>query len=437
MSEHQQDKYSKWSSTVDDEVLKKKQSFGFMLKKRKDELLRSWKSNVAISTAWKCMRAWGTSTYDGDERKDVVQYRHAWAKRMMAYKEYMSEFTRENEEIEVSPLLSENQKKLVMVTHDESTFYAHGGKVDVWLEENESHTRKKGQGRVLMVGEFQCACHGTMRVKGWVSCKIFNVGAAYEGYWTSEDMFDQLKKHAIPLFESLHEGCTDALVASRMVLKSKLVTENDKFHFKEIAFLRDGCIILQSFYETVTEAGRKGKGPIEKRQFIGVQRILQERGLWIELDISNLSRKWRIDCNREEAENHCFCARHLLAFQPDFAGQKTAIQEIVEVPGHIFELYPKFHCECNWIERYWGAAKRVARLNCDYSFKSLEKNLPSLLDGASPVTGPPTMIRRFYKKTWRYIEAYSKFLDAKDADAEVKKFTSRISKSHRSIGIHD
>ncbi|OAD72392.1 hypothetical protein PHYBLDRAFT_169524 [Phycomyces blakesleeanus NRRL 1555(-)] len=352
------------------------------------------------------MRAWGyvhrknnqDVYYDGHERQDVVQYCHAWAMRMMGYKQCMSDFTGEDEEIEVTPLLLENQKKLVMVTHGESTFYAHDGKVDMWLEEGESHIRKKDQGRSLMVSKFQCACHGTMRVKGWVSRRIFNVGTAYD----------------------------DALVATRMVLKPKIVSENDMFIFKDTTFLRDGHIISQSFYETVFEAGRKGKGPVEKRQFVGIQQILQERGL-----------RWRMDCNGEEAENHCCCARHLLASQPDFSEQKTAIQEVVEEAGHIFELYPKFHCECNWIERYWGAAKRVARLNCDYSFKSLEKNLPSFLDSASPVAGSPSIIRRFYKKTWRYIEAYSKFLDAKDADAEMKKFTSRISKSHRSIGIHD
>ncbi|OAD67398.1 hypothetical protein PHYBLDRAFT_151650 [Phycomyces blakesleeanus NRRL 1555(-)] len=268
------------------------------------------KGNTATSTAWKCMRAWG----------------------MMTYKEYMSDFMGKNEEIEISPLLLENQKKLVMVTHDKSTFYAHDGKVDMWLEKGERYIRKKGQGCALIVSKL-------------------HVSAAYESYWTSKDMLDQLKNHAIPLFKSLHEGCTgvfifdqssnhkvyatDVLVATHMILKPKVVSENDKFVFKDTTFLKDGCIIPQLFYETVFEVGRKRKGSVEKRQFVGVQQILQKHGL------------------------------------------------------------------------------------------------------ASPVAGSPSMIKRFYKKTWRYIEAYSKFLDAKDADAEVKKFILRISKSHCSIGIHD
>ncbi|OAD74318.1 hypothetical protein PHYBLDRAFT_144765 [Phycomyces blakesleeanus NRRL 1555(-)] len=445
ISEHQQGKHAKQSSIVDDEDLKKKVIVWLRTQKAERRTVVDLKKYLNEMLFPSCLGNNQDVYYDGHERQDLIQYCYAWAMRMIGYKQCLSDFTGEDEEIEMTSLLLENQKKLVMVTHDESTFYAHDEKVDMWLEEGESHIRKKGQGRSLMFSRifvpnlkssilplknffnFNHHNNGTMRVKGWVSCRIFNVGVAYGSYWTSKDMLDQLKNHVIPLFKSLHEGCTgvfifnqssnhkayatDALVATHMVLKPKIVSENDKFIFKDITFLRDGCIIPQSLYETVFEAGRKGKGPVEKRQFVGIQWILLEHGLWMELDPFNLSRRWRMDCNGEEAKNHCCCARHLLASQSNFSGQKTAIQEAVE-------------------EHYWGAAKRVARLNCDYSFKLLEKNLLSFLDSASPVAGSPSMIRRFYKKTWRYIKAYSKFLDAKDADAEVKKFTSRISKSY-------
>ena len=54
--------------------------------------------------------------------------------------------------------------------------------------------------------------------------------------------------------------------------------------------------------------------------------------------------------------------------EPDFLEQKTLIAETVEAAGHIFELYPKFHCECNFIECFWRAAKRIIRQQCDYSY---------------------------------------------------------------------
>lgn len=65
-----------------------------------------------------------------------------------------------------APVLSEGQKKIVIVTHDESTFYSNDGKEDLWLKGNGNAIRKKSPGGSIMVSEFQCACHGTMRIKG-------------------------------------------------------------------------------------------------------------------------------------------------------------------------------------------------------------------------------------------------------------------------------
>jgi hypothetical protein len=36
----------------------------------------------------------------------------------------------------------------------------------------------------------------------------------------------------------------------------------------------------------------------------------------------------------------------------DFTNQKSILTERVTAAGFIFELYLKYHCECNWIERY-------------------------------------------------------------------------------------
>ncbi|KAI8140221.1 cytochrome P450 [Fennellomyces sp. T-0311] len=79
----------------------------------------------------------------------------------------------------------------------------------------------------------------------------------------------------------------------------------------------------------------------------------------------------------------------MLSQQPDFNGQKTMLEEVVVEKGHIFDLYPKFHCETNWIERYWGAAKLIARRECDYSLPALRKNLNGFLDSISPVYDDP------------------------------------------------
>lgn len=82
----------------------------------------------------------------------------------------------------------------------------------------------------------------------------------------------------------------------------------------------------------------------------------------------------------------CRCrVRHLLGIQKDFQAQESALTEVVKGAGHVIELYPKFHCETNWIERYWVAAKRGPQLNCDYTLSALRVNLPVFCDRVSPV----------------------------------------------------
>lgn len=123
------------------------------------------------------------------------------------------------------------------------------------------------------------------------------------------------------------------------------------------------------------------------------------------------------------------CAKHLLANQPDFLAQRSAIHEVIDERNHLFKLYPKFHCELNFIERYWGLVKVQARKECDYTFKKLQINLPNFLTNACT---PATKVRGFHNRCWRYIEAYSNEKNATEAEEIVQQF-SKAQKSHRKL----
>ena len=75
---------------------------------------------------------------DGHERDDVVAYRQAWAKRMMGYKRQMETYSGDHEEIVTGPSLHPGEKQIVMVTHDESTFYANDARQPIWLAQGET-----------------------------------------------------------------------------------------------------------------------------------------------------------------------------------------------------------------------------------------------------------------------------------------------------------
>lgn len=235
------------------------------------------KSSISEATVSKYRHEWGYAYrknqkmiyFDAHEREDVVSYRNKWSLKMLSYMEKTGFYAGENEEEVMEPVLNFGEKKLVFVTHDKSTFYANDGKRDLWLLEGENYIRKKGSGSSIMVSEFQCPCHGTIKIEGWPSRTLFKVGDSKEGWCTSKNnMVDELKENAIGLFEALHPGCTavflfdnssnhaafadDALVASRMTLNEKPWSLSEKYQFRDTVYKSktSGELISQSlFYE--------------------------------------------------------------------------------------------------------------------------------------------------------------------------------------------
>lgn len=135
-------------------------------------------------------------------------------------------------------------------------------------------------------------------------------------------------------------------------------------------------------------------------------------------------------CSDDHAGEEC-CLERILSNQEDFKAQKSILEETLLGTGHMMTLYPKYHCETNWIERHWGEAKRVARANCDYTFATLKMNINDYLDDNFKRNGA-TIIRKWFNLAFRYINAYSEGNDAIQTNELIKKFSKEY-KSHRRI----
>ena len=360
---------------------------------------------------------------DGHERPDVVRYREKFLKRFEDYEKLMIAYSGEFMEHAVMPSLAPGQRPLVLVTHDESCFSSHDGHDFVWLDDNNHPIRPKGDGRSIMVSAFLCECHGLLRLTEDQKHKypdipvdatiIIKPGSNADGYWKNEDLVKQLEERVFPIFKILHPDRNGLFLFDNSqnhhakppdALSVNII--NLKDGGKNARSMRDGWYTnwsgLRINQTLFTEKGLKG-----------LKTILVERGLWPENGL-----------NRDNA-------RQLLASQPDFLQQKEWLEEIVTNAGFVIDFYPKYHCEFNYIEMFWGAAKAYARTNCTYDFKNLVRIVPEALSSVSLAK-----IRKFARKSYRYIDAYrvrganGNSLNPKQIEYAVKKY-----RQHRRIPL--
>ena len=95
--------------------------------------------------------------------------------------------------------------------------------------------------------------------------------------------------------------------------------------------------------------------------------MLTDLCLQCQIDNPNKHQKSKRVSNLECLLGGDCCAVTILSAQEDFRSPRSRLQEIVEEAGHIFLLYPKFHCELSWIEYYWGRCKHFTRKHWNYT----------------------------------------------------------------------
>jgi hypothetical protein len=116
------------------------------------------------------------------------------------------------------------------------------------------------------------------------------------------------------------------------------------------------------------------------------------------------------------------CARNLAA-QRDFREQKGSLQAALEAGNQEVIFYPKFHCELNFVEHYWCAAKWYTREHCDYTLNGLRKGVTEALYSFTSAS-----VNRYFKRCMRVLDAYTDGLSY-----GTEAFKNRVYKSHRQV----
>ena len=136
---------------------------------------------------------------------------------------------------------------------------------------------------------------------------------------------------------------------------------------------------------------------------------------------------------------YCFCAKtqsavlkqpaavQLMSLQPDFQAQWSLVQETIEAAGHLCIFLPKFHCELNFIEFFWGAVKKYLREHCNYSYSGLQENILKALESVELST-----IRKWGHHMIWWMHAYRGGKTGK-VQKQVKQFSSWRYDSHRCV----
>jgi hypothetical protein len=153
------------------------------------------------------------------------------------------------------------------------------------------------------------------------------------------------------------------------------------------------------------------------RQPKGTERILAERGIFP-------AKGTRAKCSPRcyETATDC-CYARILHNQNDFLTQKCALETLLNAAGHSTVFLPKFHCECNPIEMFWGYSKYLYRQQVKVSLQQAHEEVLKAMDSC-----PGDVIEKYINRSFRFMDAYRKGLTGASALWVVRK-----QKSHRRV----
>lgn len=279
---------------------------------------------------------------DGHERDDVRAYREQFLLLLEAYWPRVVEFNDDGGMIDkdyekgvevdaLDPLM----RALILITHDESIFQSNDGQHQAWVHKGHHFIRPKGRGQGIMVSDFLLPWsrlstqslpserREELKLPDYASI-LFEYGRE-AGHWEGKDLVRHLTEIAIPMAEAVYPGyqflflfdnssnhglfASDALRASNMnltpggeqsFLRNGYFTGIDGTRYVQAMWYRvppgiASDIPMGESQDTDTSTRMLSEGQVEeaigveglglergKRVQKGLQRVLEERGLWPE-----------------------------------------------------------------------------------------------------------------------------------------------------------
>ncbi|KAF9516801.1 hypothetical protein BS47DRAFT_1380805 [Hydnum rufescens UP504] len=273
---------------------------------------------------------------DSHEHPDVVEYHDKiFLPAMENYEWHMAQYNGENLDRK-EPNLQPGEKRIIAQFHDESCFHANEFKKSAWSVQ-------------FILGALLLET-GTTVLQNKI---IIYPGAAGDPWWDTKQLLGQIE-WVIPIFEAAHPDCEALFIFDQSSAHASLGP--DALHAFDMNKANGGWqrkqkdTIIPSNVPNVAMQGKAQKMTTESGDAKGLDQVLQEHGF----NTHGICAKCAPIC---PFENETCCLARILSKQKDFGNQVSMVEELISRAGHHCLFLPKFHCELNPIEMYWGYAK--------------------------------------------------------------------------------
>ncbi|EDR06923.1 uncharacterized protein LACBIDRAFT_299288 [Laccaria bicolor S238N-H82] len=227
------------------------------------------------------------------------------------------------------PNLNPGEREIIPNFHDECCFHAND---------------KNAEGKVVQD-----------------STKIIFPGSGGNAWWDAEQLLKQME-HVMQIFEAAHPGKQSLFIFDQSSAHASLppdVLKAFEMNKSDGGKQRTQCdTVIPMTNPAVEHCGKPQKMTLMDGKPKGLQRVLEECGF----KVSGLCAKCSPVCPIDD--QNCCCA-WLLSQQDDFKNQLLLLKSFIKSRGHKCIFLPKFHCELNPIEMYWGW--------CKYHYCEVEK----------------------------------------------------------------